>query len=336
MSDIVNRFRPNLEEFEAIYQSIHKNAELSMMETQTAQQMAGHLHSLGFEVTEGVGGNGVVGELCNGEGQCVMLRAELDALPIKEATNLPHACDKTMRDVWGQEQPVMHAAGHDLHMASLLAAATLMRDAMSYWQGTLVVVFQPNTVHTGGAQAMVDQDLYSIAPVPDAIFAQHSGPFPAGHINILKGPALMSADTVRIKLYCSLGCQANPQCNVNLVALASDLVDALERLAHSNQHYAHITVDAIHAGHPGQNSVSHVELVLDIKTDNESTRQYILGAIGPKAKEVCRNVGVRDPPEVEISSRAPLTLNNAHLAGVLQQSFLEHFGEDKHRMTSLT
>ncbi|KAG6356204.1 hypothetical protein INS49_015591 [Diaporthe citri] len=316
MSNIVHHFRPNLGEFEAIYQSIHKNAELSKMETQTARKMADYLSSLGFDVTEGVGGNGVVGVLRNGEGRCVMLRAELDALPIKEATGLPYACNKMMKDIWGQEQPVMHAAGHDLHMASLLAAATLMRDASEHWQGTL---------------AMVENGLYNIAPVPDAIFGQHSGPFPAGHVNVLQGPALMSADTVRIKLYCSLGCQANPQHNAKLVALASDLVGELEQLAHSNDRYAHITVDEIHAGRPGQNSVSHVDLVLDVKTDNENIRQYILRAIGPKAKEVCRGAGVKHPPEVEIFSRAPLTLNNASLAEDLQQAFGKHFGEDKTR-----
>lgn len=331
-SDVVNRYRPDLDQFEAIYQSIHKNAELPKMEGQTARQMADHLSGLGFDVTEGVGGNGVVGVLRNGEGRCVMLRAELDALPVKEATGLPYACDKTMKDSSGQEQPVMHAAGHDIHMASLLAASTLMKNGSPQWQGTLVVVFQPDTIYTGGAQAMVDQGLYDIAPVPDAIFAQHSGPFPAGHINIVNGLALMSADTVRIKLYCSLGYQANPQFSANPVALASDLVDRLEQLAHNTHSSAHVTVEEIHTGRrPGQNSVSHVDLVLDLKTDDEDTRRYILGAIGPKAEEVCRDAGVKDPPEVEISARAPLTLNNAGLAGVLQQSFGRHFGEDKIR-----
>lgn len=125
---------------------------------------------------------------------------------------------KTMKDIWGQTQPVMHAAGHDLHMASLLAAAGLMRQAVSCWQGTLVVVFQPDKVHAGGAQAMVSNGLYNIAPVPNAIFCQHSGPYPAGHIKLVDGPALMSADTVRVKLYCLLGHQANPQANFNLLA----------------------------------------------------------------------------------------------------------------------
>lgn len=327
MNNIVNRFRPSLEEFEAIYRSIHHNAELSKMETNTARLVATHLSSLQFAVTQGVGGTGVVGVFHNGEGRCVMLRAELDALPIKEARG--YACNKTMEDDWGQQQPVTYAAGHDLHMASLLAAATLMRKAASHWRGTLVVVFQPDKVHAGGAQAMVDQGLYNIAPVPDAIFCQHSGPFAAGHINIVDGPALMSADTIRIKLDCSVGYRANPQHTTKPLALAP-LLDGLKELARNHHGNALITLDKICAVQKGPRSVSHVDLVLDFKTDNENTRQKILEAIVPKAEEVCRDADIIEvPPEVETFARAPLTLNDASLAETLRQIFSKHFGKDK-------
>lgn len=331
MSEIVSNFRPDLKQFEAVYQSIHANAELSGMERNTARLMVDHLLSLGFQVTQDVGGTGVVGVLHNGEGRCVMLRAELDALPVREETDLPYKCYRTMKDIWGQEQPSMHAAGHDLHMASLLAAAKLMINARSHWRGILVVVFQPAKVHGTGAQAMVDHGLYNIAPVPDAIFAQHSGPYPAGHINVMDGPALMSADFVRIKLYCSLGYRANPQYTINPVTLASRLIDEVEKLAANLHSFAYIAVEQIHAGRPGQNSVSHVDLVLDVRTYDEEMRQNVLAAIGTKAEKVCHEAAVKDPPEVKIFTRAPLTLNEASLAESLRQSFGEHFGGDKVR-----
>lgn len=279
----------------------------------------------------------MVGVFRNGEGRCVMLRAELDALLIREETDLSYECDKSMEDMRGQEQPVMHAAGHDLHMASMLAAATLMRNAVSHWHGTLVIVFQPNKVHAKGAQAMMDAGLYTISPVPDAIFAQHSGPYPAGHISFVHGPALMSWDTVKIKLYCSLGYRANPQTNTNPVTLASAFIDGLERLAENDHNCAHITVKKVHAESHDQNSASQVDLVLEIKTDDEDLRRRILAAIFPKAEEVCRQAGVEFPPRVETLARAPLTLNDPGLAGLVQDSFSRHFGEDKVRArTSLS
>lgn len=132
-----------------------------------------------------------------------MLRAELDALPIKEGREMSYACNKIMKNSWGLEQLAMHACGHDLHIASLLATAVLIKKAESQWQGTLVLVFQPDEEHTGGAQAMVEQGLYDIVSVRDAIFGQRSGPFQAGHFNIRSRPVLVSADSVKIKLYSS-------------------------------------------------------------------------------------------------------------------------------------
>lgn len=329
--DIVNYYRPDLDQFEEIYRWIHENAELSKAETQTARRVADHLSSLGFSVTEGVGGTGVVGILRNGQGRCVMLRAELDALPIKEATGLPYSCDNTMADNWGRVQPVMHACGHDLHMASLLAAATLMKEAMSQWLGTLVVVFQPDEEHTGGAQAMVDQGLYDIVPVPDAIFGQHSGPFQAGHINIKPGPVLVSADTIKIKLYSSLGHPANPQVNADPVLLASKLIIRMNELIDQSDHgkFATMSVAEIHAGHPGQDWVSHVDLMLDVKTYDEPLRQDMLDMIRSEVEATCCKAGVAKSPEVTTSSRAPLTRNDAGLAETLRQSFGAHFGADK-------
>lgn len=331
VSDIINHYRPDLNQFEATYRLIHENAELSEKESETAQQVADHLSSLGYVVTKDVGGTGVVGVLRNGPGRCIMLRAELDALPIKEATSLPYACSRVMKDSWGLEKPAMHACGHDLHLAILLATATLMKEAASQWQGTLVLVFQPNEEHTGGAQAMVDQGLYDIAPVPDAIFGQHSGPFQAGHINIRSGPVLVSADSVKIRLYSSLGHAANPQVNIDPVKVASTLILKLDEMARevSGGEFASISVDEIHAGHPGQDWVSHVDLVLDVKTYSENIRQKLLEGIRDMATKLSSEAGVPRPPTVTTSVRAPLTRNNEKFAEILRLSFIEHFGSEK-------
>lgn len=338
--DIVNHYRPDLNQFEDIYRAIHEHAEISGVsgeESNTAQRIADHLVSLGFGVTCRVGGYGVVGILSNGRGRCVMLRAEMDAQEVKEATGLPYACDWRKDPVLAKwcvnMQFVMHACGHDLHTASLLAAATLMKEAVSQWQGTLVVVFQPGEEHTGGARAMVDQGLYDIVPVPDAIFGQHSGPFQAGHINITGGPVLVSLDSIRVRMYSSLGHAANPQVNADPGLLASKLIvminDTMDRFLDDETFTAAVTVDEIHASRRGQDWVSHVDLVLNMKTYDDDMRQDFLYLVQFLAGKLCRKAKIARPPEVTMVSRAPLTRNDASLAETLRESFSRHFGADK-------
>lgn len=327
-SDIVNNFRPHLDQFEKIYREIHKDAELSGLETNTARRAANHLSSLGFEVTKHVGNTGVVGVLRNGKGRCVMLRAEMDALPIEECTGLPYACNKKMQDVLGREQPVMHAAGHDLHMACLLAAVTLLRQAVSQWQGTLIVVFQPSKVNFEGGKSMVDQGLYDIAPVPDAIFGQSTGPFAAGHINIRGGPVLMSEDIVSIRLYSSLGYRANPQVSLNPARQVAVLISLLNAAARAIGGETHVLFDVneIHAGDPAQDWMSHLDLVLSVKAYDENLRRRFLEQIEMMALSVSRGNGIQEAPKVEVTARAPLTSNHSGLAETLRSSFGEHFG----------
>lgn len=150
--------------------------------------------------------------LRNGDGPTVLLRAELDALPIEQDTGLPYASTKRMANSWGRDQPTMHACGHDVHMTCLMAAATLLDNAKAEWAGTagtVALVFQPNEEHTGGANAMAEGGLYNPVSIPDVVLGQHSGPFKAGHINIRAGPVLVSADTMTIKLFSTLGYAAN-------------------------------------------------------------------------------------------------------------------------------
>src|SRR5882757_2691542 len=168
-----------------LYVDIHQNPELSAHETQTASKVAAHLRSLGYEVTEGVGGTGVVAILKNGAGPKIMLRTELDALPVEEKTGLPYASKVHAKDAAGSDLPVMHACGHDLHMAAILGTAQIMARNKSTWHGTLILIGQPAEETISGADAMIRDGLFTRFPKPDVTVALHVGNnLPAGMASI--------------------------------------------------------------------------------------------------------------------------------------------------------
>lgn len=190
--------------YEALYKHLHAHPELSNLEAQTAATMASHLSNLGsFKITTGIGGHGLVGVLQNGLGKTILLRADMDALPIKEATGLPYAGAVTMPDVNGVVQPVMHACGHDMHMTCLLAAAETLLRKRDAWSGTLVVLFQPAEERGTGAQAMVDDGLYTKhkIPVPDFVLGQHVMAMRAGSVGSKRGTIMAGADSLRITMF---------------------------------------------------------------------------------------------------------------------------------------
>src|SRR3954471_12739896 len=171
-----------LPELEALYKNLHSHPELSMQETRTAASAADHLRAAGLEVTAGVGKTGVVGLLRNGEGPTVMLRADMDALPIQEATALPYASKATGTDREGKTVPVSHMCGHDMHVTWLAGATKLMAEARTSWRGTLMAIFQPAEETAEGAQAMIDDGLFKRFPKPDVILGQHVMVGPAGTV----------------------------------------------------------------------------------------------------------------------------------------------------------
>src|SRR3954464_1787442 len=168
---------------EELYRDVHAHPELSLQEQRTAAKAAERLQAAGFEVTTGVGGTGVVGLLANGDGPTVMLRADMDALPIQEATGLPYASTATATDPTGNDVPVMHACGHDMHVTWLAGATALLAAARDSWSGTLLAVFQPAEETAQGAQAMIDDGLFERFPTPAVILGQHVMPGPAGAIS---------------------------------------------------------------------------------------------------------------------------------------------------------
>src|ERR1700691_5738643 len=212
-------------EAHALYLDLHQTPELSSHETQTAAKLAERLRSLGYEVTEHVGGTGIVAILKNGAGPTVMLRTELDALPVEEKTGLPYASKVHSKDDGGREVPVMHACGHDLHMAALFATAEIMAHSKNSWRGTLMLIGQPAEETIGGAKAMIADGFATRFPKPDVGVALHVGnEIPAGAIGITSGIYNSNADSLRVTIYGKGGHGASPQTTIDPIVIAAKTI----------------------------------------------------------------------------------------------------------------
>lgn len=190
--------RSNLED---IYKDLHRHPELGLQEHRTAKKASDALRAFGYDVTDGIGGTGVIGVLANGDGPTVMARADMDALPVREQTGLPYASTVTATGPDGTDQPVMHACGHDVHVTCLIGCAQLMAQAQHAWRGTFVVLFQPSEENGDGADAMIDDGLTARSPRPDAVLAQHVLPYPAYYVGTRPGSFLSAADSLRITVH---------------------------------------------------------------------------------------------------------------------------------------
>src|SRR5271165_5175699 len=215
----------------ALYLDLHQNPELSAHETQTAAKLAGRLRRAGYDVTEHVGGTGVVAILKNGAGPIIMLRTELDALPVEEKTGLPYASKVHAKDDSGNDVPVMQACGHDLHMASLIGTAAVMAETKSTWHGTLILLGQPAEETISGAKKMVDDGLMTKIPKPDVAVALHSfNSLPAGKVGVTPGYSYANADSIRITIYGKGGHGSAPHTTIDPIVLGARIVLALQTI----------------------------------------------------------------------------------------------------------
>lgn len=331
LGSIVKKHRPELGRYEDIYRDIHQHAELSRKEARTAKVVAAELRRLGYEVTENIGGHGLVGVLRNGEGRTVLLRAELDALPIKEQTGLPYASKEVMVDQYGFERPVMHACGHDMHLTCLLGAANSLKSGEKHWRGTLIVLFQPDEEHTGGAQAMVDDGLYDKVPVPDIVLGQHSIPMRSGRINIRPGVVLAAADTFRIRIFGPAEKTLNPQAGIDPISLAAHVLIRLDSIISSEispLDFAVINCEEFHAGQPGLDHVDHADILLDVKSYKAEVRNQLHAAIRRVVEEECEVAGAPRKAKISIKQRAPVTSNDPNLVIALRKEFKGYFGDN--------
>jgi amidohydrolase len=317
---------------EALYIDLHRNPELAFQETQTAARLAAHMKALGFDVTTGVGRTGIVAVMKNGPGPTVMLRTELDALPVEEKTGLPFASTVVVKNASGQSTPVMHACGHDLHMAAWAGTARLMAERRDRWRGTLLMVGQPAEEGGGGAAAMLADGLFTRFPRPDFALSLHDDDtMPAGTIGYRSGLFRAMSDSVSITVYGRGGHAAMPHNTVDPIVLASRIVLTLQTVVSRENNPNDpvvVTIGSIHGGTQANVIPDEVRLELSVRTFTADVRTRTLAAIRRIAKGEAEAAGAPREPLVTAPAVArppvfndpPLTLR---LAGALKRALGE-------------
>jgi amidohydrolase len=316
---------------DALYLDLHRNPELSMKEDKTAARLASELKALGYEVTTGVGGTGVVGVLKNGAGPTVLLRTELDALPIEEKTGLPHASTVKMVDVNGKTQPAMHACGHDIHMAGWTGAAALLARHKDLWHGTVVMVGQPGEEVVRGARAMIADGLFKRFPRPNFALAVHdSSDEPAGKVLIVPGFGMASVDSVDVTIFGRGGHGAKPHTTVDPVTIAARTILALQTLISREKDPLEpgvITVGSIHGGTKHNIIPDEVKLQITVRTYSPAVRKLLLEGIARIARAEAASANAPREPEIAVSESQDATYNDPALAHRLEAVLAQRLGK---------
>jgi hippurate hydrolase len=306
---------------------------LSSHETQTAAKLAERLRSAGYDVTEHVGGTGIVAILKNGAGPTIMLRTELDALPVEEKTGLAYASKVHAKDDAGHEVPVMHACGHDLHMASLLGTAEIMAHSKTTWHGTLMLIGQPAEETIGGAKAMIGDGLFTRFPKPDVAMALHVGNAEAaGTASITPGIYNTNADSLRITIYGKGGHGSAPHTAIDPIVIASRTILALQTIVSREVkpgEMAVVTVGYIQAGTKNNIIPDHAEMGLTVRTFKQDVRKQVLAAIERITKAEAAAAGAPREPLVEHYEGTDLVYNNPALAARLRAPLEAALGKGK-------
>jgi len=320
---------PNLETF---YKDVHAHPELSMQETRTAGLAAERLRAAGFEVTTGVGNTGVVGLLRNGEGPTVMLRADMDALPVEEATGVPYASKVKATDPEGKMVPVMHACGHDMHVSWLVGATTLMAQARDDWHGTLVAVFQPAEETAAGAKAMIDDGLFERFPKPAVVLGQHVMVGPAGVLGGRTGAITSAADSLQIRLFGRGAHGSMPQASIDPVVMAAAVVLRLQTIVSREVAAAEsavVTIGALQAGTKENVIPDEAIIKLNVRTFDEGVRKRVLAAIERIVNAEAEASGAPRLPEITPLDRYPLAVNDAAASRRVAEAFRQHFSPER-------
>lgn len=307
-----------------LYQDLHVNPELSFQEQRTAGIAAEHLRRAGFEVTTGVGGTGVVGILRRGAGATVMLRADMDALPVREETGLPYASTQTATAADGETVPVMHACGHDVHTTCLIGAIHALA-ADTTWGGTLIAVFQPAEELGAGAGAMVTDGLFDIVPKPDVVLGQHVAPAPAGFVGVQDGASFAASDAIRITLYGAGGHGSRPETTIDPVLMAAALTLRLQGIVSrevAGTEMAVLSVVSINSGGATFNVIPDTaELRLTLRTYDRGVRDRIVAAIERISHAEAAASGATKDPTIEYVESFPAAVNDAAAAAQVRAAF---------------
>ena len=301
-----------------LYRDLHQHPELSFAEVRTAAIVAQRLRGIGYDTTEQVGRTGVVGVLRNGSGPTVLLRADMDALPMAERTGLPYASVAIGVDAAGNEVPVAHSCGHDVHVACLLGAAQRLAKQESSWRGTVLTVFQPAEELGRGAQAMIDDGLYDRFGRPDVVLGQHVAPLPAGFLAVRPGPFFAAADALRVVLHGSGGHGSRPETTVDPVVMAAATVLRLQTIVSretAGTDAAVVTVGASRAGTKENIIPDRAELLISVRSFDPQVRQRTLAAIDRIVRaEANASAAPRDPEIVLFDSFPALVNDHAGVA----------------------
>lgn len=333
LSDAIRADMPQLM---TLYRDLHAHPELSMQEVRTPALIAPQMRKLGFDVTEHVGKTGLVAVMKNGPGPVLLIRADMDALPVKEQTGLPFASTAVGKLPDGSETPVMHACGHDTHITTWLATGRRLAAMKDQWSGTVVMILQPGEERVMGAKAMLEDGLFTRFPKPDYLLAFHdAATLPAGVIGIKPGYMLANVDTVNITVKGVGGHGAYPQNTKDPIVLASRIVMALQTLVSRENNPlepAVVTVGSFQAGTKSNIIPDEAKLALSVRSYSQETRKLLLDGISRIARGEAIAAGIPDNrmPVVEIEQpSADATFNTEQLSSRLSNLFTAHFGKDR-------
>ncbi|UWF77649.1 MULTISPECIES: amidohydrolase [Microbacterium] len=328
-------------DLEALYTDLHRHPELSFQETRTAGIAAAHLRDLGLEVHEGVGVTGVVGVLRNpkrgqgGEpaqasGPVVWLRADMDALPVKEDTGLPYASTATGVDPDGHTVPVMHACGHDMHVTAMIGAVERLVADRAEWHGTVVVIIQPAEEFGAGARTMLDDGMLARFPRPDVVLGQHLTPLPAGVIGVRPGPQMSASDGIQVVMHGRGGHGSRPHATIDPIVMAASTVMRLQTVVSREvdpRELAVVTVGAIHAGTKNNIIPADATLQLSLRYPDEALRDKVLEKVERVIRAEALASGAEREPEISTLHTLPATINDPDATARVVAAFHEEFGE---------
>jgi amidohydrolase len=330
VSRLFEEMKQILPAIEAIYTDLHQNPELSLQETRTAGIAAQKLREAGYQVAEKIGKTGVVGIMKNGEGPTVMLRADMDALPMQEATGVPYSSSKVAVNNKGETVPVTHSCGHDMHTSWLLGAAMVLARKHEAWRGTLMTVFQPAEETAQGSQAMLDDGLTDRFPRPDVIMGQHLLQYRAGTVGWRSGQVLTSGDSLLVRFFGKGAHGGMPQNGIDPIVMAAATVLRLQTIVAreiSPQAQCVVTVGEFHAGTAENIIPAESYIKLNVRTTDETVRDQVLAAIRRICIAEARASNAPKDPEFQEINNYPLTVNDAEVTQKVADAFRGRFGD---------
>ncbi|GIK02041.1 hypothetical protein Aspvir_006084 [Aspergillus viridinutans] len=326
---IIECFFPDPDEHAAIYKDLHQHPELPCQEQRTASVVASRLETLGFSVQRHIGGHGVVGLLPNGPGATVLLRSELDALPISEATGLPYASKAEQVDADGIKKGVMHACAHDMHMTCLLGVAALLHSARALWSGTLIVLFQPNEERLLGAKAMVEDGLFGKIPLPSVCLAQHCVPTKSGTIAVKPGRVLGFLDSLAVRVYGRGAHGATPQLAIDPIVLAASILTRLQMVVGREMDPKDPVVvgcGVIRAGTDASIIPDFADFTLDVRSFSETAQKAARAAVERIIRKECEASGATRAPRIETAVSSPAIDNDVIATARFTRTLQAYYG----------